>query len=88
MYILDSGVDISHPEFGGRARVGFNAIGYESDHDLNGHGTHVAGVVGGRKLGVATDCNMISVKVEYNLKLFLIACGEIDYNSSHEKQTL
>ena len=63
VFICDSGLDISHPEFGGRARVGFNAIGYESDDDLNGHGTHVAGTVGGRKFGVATDCNIISVKV-------------------------
>ncbi|MEU0886164.1 protease inhibitor I9 family protein, partial [Lentzea sp. NPDC005914] len=47
-YILDTGIRTSHAEFGGRARVGFDAIGDgRNGQDCQGHGTHVAGTVGG-----------------------------------------
>jgi len=61
-YIIDSGILISHPEFGGRARVGAT-FGYDNDNDENGHGTHVAGTVGSRSFGVAKQVNLIAVKV-------------------------
>ncbi|NKE58574.1 S8 family peptidase, partial [Lentzea sp. PSKA42] len=47
-YILDTGIRTSHTDFGGRASVGFDAIGDgRNGQDCQGHGTHVAGTVGG-----------------------------------------
>ncbi|MFD8953789.1 S8 family peptidase [Streptomyces xanthophaeus] len=63
-YILDSGIDFRHPEFGGRARAGFDAIGDgRNGADCNGHGTHVAGTVGGVNFGVAHKVSLVSVRV-------------------------
>ncbi|MET8826240.1 S8 family peptidase [Streptomyces sp. NPDC004610] len=63
-YILDTGIDYSHPDFGGRARPGFDAIGDgRNGADCNGHGTHVAGTVGGTTFGVARKVNLVSVRV-------------------------
>jgi subtilisin family serine protease len=61
-YIVDTGIDYKHPEFGGRAVVGFDAFG-GNGHDRDGHGTHVAGTVGGKQYGVAKDVTLVSVKV-------------------------
>ncbi|MEU6311039.1 S8 family peptidase [Streptomyces sp. NPDC047014] len=63
-YILDTGIDYDHPEFGGRAAPGFDAIGDGRDgRDCQGHGTHVAGTVGGRTYGVAPAVGLVSVRV-------------------------
>ena len=63
-YILDSGIDISHPDFEGRASWGYTASSIiEKDEDFHGHGTHVAGTVGGKTYGVAKGVNLIAVKV-------------------------
>ncbi|MFE4358201.1 S8 family serine peptidase [Kitasatospora sp. NPDC056800] len=63
-YILDSGIDYTHPEFGGRAVPGFDAIGDGRDGlDCHGHGTHVAGTVAGRTYGVAPRARLVSVRV-------------------------
>jgi subtilisin family serine protease len=63
-YIIDSGIMTSHPDFGGRASVDFTAIndGYGAN-DCNGHGTHVAGTVGGSTWGVAKGVRLHSVRV-------------------------
>ncbi|MFN5865421.1 MAG: S8 family peptidase [Candidatus Kapaibacterium sp.] len=61
-YIIDTGILTSHTDFGGRAVFGFNAIG-GMNVDSNGHGTHVAGTVGGTVLGVAKGARLIAVKV-------------------------
>ncbi|MEV7522449.1 S8 family serine peptidase [Streptomyces sp. NPDC091371] len=62
-YVLDTGINVRHEEFGGRARSGYNAVFLESSGDCNGHGTHVAGTVGGQTYGVAKEVSLVSVKV-------------------------
>jgi subtilisin family serine protease len=63
-YIFDTGVRSDHVEFGGRVTGGFSAIAAEpTPEDGNGHGTHVAGTVGGSTYGVAKAVKIIPVKV-------------------------
>lgn len=62
-YIVDTGIRYSHGDFGGRAVSGFDAIDGGSADDCHGHGTHVAGTVGGRTYGVAKSVQLIGVRV-------------------------
>jgi subtilisin family serine protease len=62
-YIIDTGIRFSHSEFGGRARSGFDAVNGGSADDCNGHGTHVAGTVGGATYGVAKQVSLVAVRV-------------------------
>ncbi|WP_236245096.1 S8 family peptidase [Streptomyces sp. CC210A] len=62
VYVVDTGVRTSHTEFGGRAGWGHNSIDSQNT-DCNGHGTHVAGTVGGRLHGVAKGVKIVAVKV-------------------------
>jgi oryzin len=59
---VDTGILSTHNEFSGRATTGYNAVG-GSNADTNGHGTHVAGTIGGRTYGVAKNAKLIAVKV-------------------------
>lgn len=61
-YIIDSGIDASHPDFGGRASSAFDAYGGDGS-DGNGHGTHVAGTIGSATYGVAPAADLFGVKV-------------------------
>jgi subtilisin family serine protease len=63
-YIIDTGILVNHSDFGSRAVGGFSSIGTSTNWiDQNGHGTHVAGTVGGNMYGVAKDIKLIAVRV-------------------------
>jgi subtilisin family serine protease len=62
-YIIDTGIRFSHNEFGGRATSGFDAVDGGAADDCNGHGTHVAGTVGGSTYGVAKGVSLVAVRV-------------------------
>jgi subtilisin family serine protease len=72
-YIIDSGIFYDHPEFGGRASLGYDFVleddpdntdpGQGPGEDCSGHGTHVAGTVCGSTYGVAKNVNIVSVRV-------------------------
>ncbi|MBN1207748.1 MAG: S8 family peptidase [Myxococcaceae bacterium] len=63
-YVIDTGILISHGEFGGRADVGFDAMNDgKNGIDCNGHGTHVAATVGGGTYGVAKNVKLHAVRV-------------------------
>jgi subtilisin family serine protease len=61
-YIVDTGINYSHDDFGGRAVKGFDAFG-GTGADCHGHGTHVAGTVGGATWGVAKAVSLYAVRV-------------------------
>ncbi|GLZ56625.1 serine protease [Micromonospora sp. NBRC 107095] len=62
-YIIDTGIRFSHNDFGGRATSGYDAVDGGSADDCNGHGTHVAGTVGGSAYGVAKAVQLVGVRV-------------------------
>jgi subtilisin family serine protease len=61
-YILDTGIRTTHQDFGGRAVWGTNTAD-SNNTDCNGHGTHVAGTVGGSSYGIAKGVTLVAVKV-------------------------
>jgi subtilisin family serine protease len=62
-YIIDTGIRFSHNDFGGRAVSGYDAVDGGSADDCHGHGTHVAGTVGGSTYGVAKGVSLVGVRV-------------------------
>jgi subtilisin family serine protease len=64
VYIIDTGIDFAHPEFEGRAAAAFTAVDDGNGaNDCYGHGTHVAGTVGGSTVGVAKGVSLYAVRV-------------------------
>jgi subtilisin family serine protease len=73
VYVIDSGIRYGHEEFGGRASLGYDFVLAEDPdntdpnqlpgEDCFGHGTHVAGTVGGSVYGVAKNVSLVSVRV-------------------------
>ncbi|WMN61821.1 S8 family peptidase (plasmid) [Pseudoalteromonas xiamenensis] len=63
-YIIDTGINVGHDEFQGRAAHGYDFVDNDNDaSDCNGHGTHVAGTIGARNYGVAKAANLVGVRV-------------------------
>jgi subtilisin family serine protease len=62
-YVIDTGIRLTHQTFGGRATWGTNTTGDGNNTDCNGHGTHVAGTIGGSQYGIAKGVNLVAVKV-------------------------
>ncbi|MGI2260573.1 S8 family serine peptidase [Shewanella sp. GXUN23E] len=74
-YIIDTGVLNSHHEFGGRAVSGYDFYDDDPDAtDCHGHGTHVAGTIGGSTWGMAKNVNLVGLRV--------LSCG--GYGSTTE----
>jgi aqualysin 1 len=74
VYVIDTGIRTTHEEFGGRAFPAFDARAYENvEGDCHGHGTHIAGIVGGTRFGVAKWATLRSVRV--------IGCDGVGYLS-------
>ena len=64
VYVIDTGILATHSQFGGRVRSGYSAINDgRGSSDCNGHGTHVAGTVGGSTYGVAKGAQLVAVRV-------------------------
>ncbi|MFH8988772.1 S8 family peptidase [Streptomyces sp. NPDC017940] len=67
VYVIDTGVRKTHQDFGGRAVDGYDAIDNDNvAQDGHGHGTHVAGTVGGTAYGVAKKARIVGVRVLNN----------------------
>ena len=61
-YVIDTGINTGHSDFGGRAQNVYDAVGGDGT-DCNGHGTHVSGTVGGSTYGVAKSVQLRGVRV-------------------------
>lgn len=73
-YIIDTGIRSTHTEFRGRIGAGYDVVDGDAPDDCNGHGTHVAGVIGGTTYGVAKQVMLHGVRV--------LDCSGSGYTSS------
>jgi subtilisin family serine protease len=63
VYVIDTGIRTSHVTFGDRASSAFDTVNGGAANDCNGHGTHVAGTIGGAQFGVAKSVRLHAVRV-------------------------
>ncbi|GIJ48269.1 hypothetical protein Val02_51550 [Virgisporangium aliadipatigenens] len=63
-YVIDTGINLTHTEFAGRVVSGWDFVDNDGDAtDCAGHGSHVAGTIGGRSFGVAKNVQLVAVRV-------------------------
>lgn len=62
-YVIDTGINVNHKDFDGRAKWGKTVPLNDEDIDGNGHGTHCAGTIASKHYGVAKGANVVAVKV-------------------------
>ncbi|MGY1663097.1 S8 family peptidase [Geodermatophilus sp. SYSU D00705] len=62
-YVVDTGVRSDHEDLAGRVAPGYDALDGDAPEDCNGHGTHVAGTLGGTRNGVAPGVTLVPVRV-------------------------
>ncbi|KAK9448537.1 peptidase S8/S53 domain-containing protein [Limtongia smithiae] len=80
IFVLDTGVRLTHEEFGGRASAaarlncGMGGSHDDSSVDVAGHGTHVAATAAGQNYGVAKNASIVSVKVLNNYGSGMTSC--------------
>nr|MDT0660527.1 S8 family serine peptidase [Micromonospora sp. DSM 115978] len=63
IYIVDTGIRLTHQDFGGRAVNGIDLVDGGTADDCHGHGSHVAGTAGGTAYGVAKQSTLVAVRV-------------------------
>ena len=63
VYVIDTGTNVEHVDFEGRAEWGKTIPSNDEDLDGNGHGTHCSGTIAGKKFGVAKKAHVYAVKV-------------------------
>ncbi|KAG4304106.1 hypothetical protein PORY_002470 [Pneumocystis oryctolagi] len=86
VYIIDTGINVNHEDFGTRAKWGINLVSDEHV-DGNGHGTHVAGIVAGLKYGIAKNATVIAIKsdvikgIEWAIKMHLRSIESLKNNT-------
>lgn len=61
-YVIDTGIDVTHPQFNGRAKWLAN-FADDDDTDCQSHGTHCSGIIGSQDYGVCKDANLYAIKV-------------------------
>ncbi|MEV5847837.1 S8 family peptidase [Streptomyces sp. NPDC051985] len=89
VYVIDTGIRITHADFGGRASYGWDFVGNDgSAGDGNGHGTHVAGTIAGTRYGVAKKARVVSVRVLDNTGAGTTArvIAGIDWVTAHARR--
>ena len=82
VYVVDSGIRVTHTDFGDRAIHGYTSPSIsEGDDDLNGHGTHCAGTVMGTTYGVAKYAGAIAVKTldRYGMSSISMTIGGLEW---------
>ncbi|KAI9255610.1 peptidase S8/S53 domain-containing protein [Phascolomyces articulosus] len=93
VYVFDTGVNAEHPDLQGRVTRDISFINYEDDNDASGHGTHVAGIIGGTTFGVAKKAHIHSIKVldkagEGSTVALLEAIAFVGYNAIPGKSVI
>ncbi|KAJ9084768.1 proteinase B [Entomophthora muscae] len=89
VYVIDSGVNVKHEDFEGRASMGVSFVPGVPEFSYFGHGTHVAGIVASKTYGVAKKAHIISVKIadEYSTGFNSLVIAGINWSLKNRKQS-